>query len=74
MKIENNVFEMQAYVNVPNIQYLHLPNLLTNFDVWSTIETTQNFVCFEQDQISLHHRELLPKYVEDRCNQEDFYP
>ena len=33
MKIENNVSKMQTYVTVPNLQYLHLPYRVTNFDV-----------------------------------------
>ena len=39
MKIENNVSKMQTYVTVPNLQYL--PYRVTNFDIWSTTETTQ---------------------------------
>lgn len=41
MKIENNVSKMQTYVTAPNLQYLHLPYRVTNFDIWSTTETTQ---------------------------------
>ena len=73
-QIENTLYQMQANVPVPNLQYFQLPNLSSNPAVSPAAETIPNSVHFEQDQISLHPRELLSEHVGDLDNQENFYP
>ena len=73
-QIENTLHQMQANVPVPNLQYFQLPNLSSNPAVSPAAETIPNSVHFEQDQISLHPREFLPKHVGDLDNQENFDP
>ena len=66
--------QMKANVPVPNLQYFQLPSLSSNPAVPPAAETIPNSVHFEQDQISLHPRELLPEHVGDLDNQENFDP
>ena len=70
-QMENTVSQMQANVPVPNLQYFPPPNLYSNSAVPPAAENIPNSVHFEQDQISLHPRELLPEYVGDLDNQEN---
>ena len=73
-QMENTLYQMQANVPVPNLQYFQLPNLSSNPAVSPAAETIPNSVHFEQDQISLHPREFLPKHVGYLDNQENFDP
>ena len=73
-QMENTLSQMQASVPVLNLQYFQLPSLSSNTAVPLAAETIPNSVQFEQDQISLHPPELLPKNVEDLDNQENFDP
>ena len=70
-QMENTMSQMQANVPVPNLQYFQLPNLSSNPAVPPAAETIPNSVHFEQDQISLHPRELLPEHIGDLDNQEN---
>ena len=67
-QMKNTISQMQANVPVPNLQYFQLPNLSSNPGVPPAAETIPNSVHFEQDQISLHPRELLPEHVGDLDN------
>ena len=71
-KMENNLYQMQANVPVPNLQYFQLSNLSSNPAVPPAADTIRNSSHFEQDQISLHPRELLSEDVGDFDNQENF--
>ena len=71
-QMENNLSQVEVNVPVPNLQYFQLPNLSSNQAVPPAEETIPNSVRFEQDQISLHRRELLPEHVGDLDNQENF--
>ena len=73
-QIENTMTQMQANVLVPNLQYFQLSNFSSNPAVPPAAEKIQNSVHFEQDQISLHPRVLLPEDVGDLDNQENFDP
>ena len=73
-QMKNTMFKMQVNVLVPNLQYFQLPNLSSNPAATPAVETITNSVHFEQDQISLHPRELLPEHVGDLDNQENFDP
>ena len=64
--------QMKANVPVPNLQYFQLPSLSSNLAVLPAAENIPNSVHFEQDQISLHPRELLPEHVGDLDHQENF--
>ena len=64
---------MQANPPVSNLQYFQLPNLSSNPAVPLAVDSTPNSVHFEQDQILLHPRKLLPENV-DLDNQENFNP
>ena len=63
---------MQANVPVPNFQYFQLPNLSSIPTVPLAAETIPNSIHFEQDQISLHPRELLPEDVGYLDNHKNF--
>ena len=65
---------MQANPPVSNLQYFQLPNLSSNPAVPLAVDSTPNSVHFEQDQILLHPRKLLPENVGDLDNQENFDP
>ena len=71
-QMENNLSQVEVNVPVPNLQYFQLPNLSSNQTVPPAEETIPSSVRFEQDQISLHRRELLPEHVGDLDNQENF--
>ena len=71
-QMENNLSQVEVNVPVPNLQYFQLPNLSSNQAVPPAEETIPSSVRFEQDQISLHRRELLPEHVGDLDNQENF--
>ena len=71
-QMENNLSQVEVNVPVPNLQYFQLPNLSSNQAVPPAEETIPSSVRFEQDQISLHRRELLPEHVRDLDNQENF--
>ena len=73
-QMKNTMLKMQVNVLVPNLQYFQLPNLSSNPAATPAVETITNSVHFEQDQISLHPRELLPEHVGDLDNQENFDP
>ena len=71
-QMENNLSQVEVNVPVPNLQYFQLLNLSSNQAVPPAEETIPSSVRFEQDQISLHRRELLPEHVGDLDNQENF--
>ena len=73
-QMENTMSQMQANVLVPNLQYFQLRNLSSNSAVPPAAEAIPNSVHFEQDQISLHPRELLPEHIGDLDNQDNFHP
>ena len=68
----NTLSQMQAYVPVANLQYFQLPNLSSTPVVPQAAEAIPNSVHFEQEQISLHPRELLLEHVRYLDNQENF--
>ena len=72
IQMENTTSQAQANVPVPNLQYFQLPNLSSKPAVLPEAETIPNSAHFEQDQICLHYRELLPEHVEDLDHQENF--
>ena len=73
-QMENTLSQMQADVPVPNLQYFQLPILPSNPAVPPAAETIPNSFHFEQGQILLDPRELLPEHVGDLDNQEKFEP
>lgn len=57
------------YFQIPQIP--QIPGLNVNPTVFpSSVETEQNSVHFEQDQISLHPQDLLPEHVEERPHED----